>query len=112
MHTFKGYWLFNRASLAIKKMNSQVILTLVVLVAVAAHVALYRWVKFKFHEGVIIQFLRNAGETGDPEQHHVDTIAAHTKIAVGRVAVVCRKSTAIYADPEIANGWRADRLGA
>jgi hypothetical protein len=41
-------------------MKSQIIVVLVVLVVVAAHVALYRWVKFKIHEGVILQFLRDA----------------------------------------------------
>lgn len=36
------------------------IVALVVIIAVAAHVVLYRWVKFKIQEGVILQFLRDA----------------------------------------------------
>ncbi len=47
-------------------MESQLVIALVVLVAVAAHLALYRWVKFKIQEGVILQFLRDAGEDGAP----------------------------------------------
>jgi hypothetical protein len=88
-------------------MESQIIIALVVLVAVAAHIALYRWVKFKIHEGVILQFLRDAKEGGAPDHHHADAIAAHTEIATERVAVVCRKSAEIYSDPEVDNSWRA-----
>tara|TARA_R110002094_G_scaffold56240_7_gene67251 strand:- start:192 stop:473 length:282 start_codon:yes stop_codon:yes gene_type:complete len=41
-------------------MDAKVIVALVVIIAVAAHVVLYRWVKFKIQEGVILQFLRDA----------------------------------------------------
>jgi hypothetical protein len=88
-------------------MESQSIIALVVLVAVAAHIALYRWVKFKIHEGVILQFLRDAGESGAPDHHHVDAIAAHTEISVARVAAVCRKSAEIHSDPKAGTSWRA-----
>ena len=79
-------------------MKSQIIIVLVVLVAVAAHIALYRWVKFKIHEGVILQFLRDAVEGGAPDHHHADAIAAHTDISAKRVELVCRKSTEIHSD--------------
>lgn len=88
-------------------MESQIVIALVVLVAVAAHIALYRWVKFKIHEGVILQFLRDAGEGGAPDHHHADAIAAHTKLSVERVVLVCSKSGEIYSDPEVENSWRA-----
>ena len=93
-------------------MESKIIIALVVIVAVAAHVALYRWVKFKIHEGVILQFLRDAGEGGAPDHHHADAIAAHTEISVERVSVVCRKSVEIHSDPEVESSWRADRVKA
>jgi hypothetical protein len=89
-------------------MESQIVIAVVVLVAVAAHVALFRWVKFKIHEGVILQFLRDAGEGGAPDHHHADAIAAHTQISAKRVALVCRKSVEIHSDPGVANSWRAD----
>jgi hypothetical protein len=88
-------------------MKSQIIVALVVLVAVAAHIALYLWVKFKIHEGVILQFLRDAGEGGAPDHHHADVIAAHTEISAKRVERVCRKSVEIYSDPQVENSWRA-----
>lgn len=91
-------------------MTSELIIALVVLVAVAAHVALYRWVKFKIHEGVILQFLRDAACDGAPDHHHADAIAAHTRLTAQRVAVVCRKSRLIQADPDVENSWRAGAL--
>ena len=89
-------------------MESEIIVALVVLVAVAAHIALYRWVKFKIHEGVILQFLRDAGEGGAPDHHHANAIAAQTEISAKRVAAVCRKSAEIHSDPDVENSWRAD----
>ena len=69
-------------------MESKIIIAVVVVVALAAHIALYRWVKFKIQEGVILQFLRDAGETGAPDHHHADAIGALTNISPQRVAVV------------------------
>lgn len=80
---------------------------MVVLVAVAAHVALYRWVKFKIQEGVILQFLRDAAESGAPDHHHAEAIAAHTDIPAQRVEWVCRKSVEINPDLEVENSWHA-----
>jgi hypothetical protein len=93
-------------------MESKIIIAVVVVVALAAHIALYRWVKFKIQEGVILQFLRDAGETGAPDHHHADAIAAHTNISSQRVAVVCGKSPQIHSDPEVQNSWRAGGVKA
>jgi len=89
-------------------MESKIIIALVVVVAIAAHIALYRWVKFKIQEGVILQFLRDAGEAGAPDHHHADAIAAHTEMSPQRVAIVCVKSPQIHPDPDVENSWRAD----
>jgi hypothetical protein len=89
-------------------MNSQMIVALVVVVAVAAHVAIYRWVRFKIHEGVILQYLRDAVETGAPDHHHADVIAIHTNMSAKRVELVCRRSGEINPDPQVANSWRAN----
>jgi hypothetical protein len=89
-------------------MKSQIIVALVVLVTVAAHIALYRWVKFKIHEGVILKFLRDAREGGLSEPYQTEAIAAHTEISAKRVAVVCRKSVDMHCDPKAENSWRAN----
>ena len=92
-------------------MESGIVIAVVVVV-LAAHVGLYRWVKFKIQEGVILQFLRDAGEAGAPDHHHAEAIAAHTEISPQRVAVVCIKSPQIHSDPEVENSWRADGVRA
>lgn len=46
-------------------MKSEFVVALVVVVTVAAHIALYRWVRFKIHEGVILKFLREGRGSGD-----------------------------------------------
>lgn len=89
-------------------MKSQIIVAAVVLVAAAAHIALFRWVKFKIHEGIILQFLRDSLEGGAPDYHHAEAIAAHTDLSAQRVALVCRKSAEILSDPEVENSWRAN----
>lgn len=93
-------------------MKSEIVVLIVVAVALAAHIALYRWVKFKIHEGVILQFLRDAAGSGAPDHHHAEAIAAHTGLSAGRVAVVCRKSAEIHPDPEVENSWRADPVSS
>jgi hypothetical protein len=89
-------------------MKSQIIIALVVLVTVAGHVALYRWVKFKIHEGVILKFLRESTGVEASESYQADDIAAHTEISAERVALVCRKSAEIHSDSEVDSSWRAD----
>ena len=91
-------------------MKSQIIIALVVFVAVAGHVAIYRWVKFKIQEGVILQFLRDALRGASSGHQHVNAIAANTGISAKRVALVCQKSVEIHSDPERENCWRADQL--
>jgi hypothetical protein len=83
----------------------EIVIALVVLVVVAAHIALYRWVKFKIHEGVILRYLRDAREESFPDYHHADAIAVHTELAAKRVALVCRKSAEIQPDPDVENSW-------
>lgn len=88
-------------------MSAQAVVFVVVVVAVIAHVSLYRWVKFKIQEGVILQFLRDSAEEGAPDHHHATAIAAHTQLSAERVSAVCAKSKEIIADPEDGQSWRA-----
>tara|TARA_R110001599_G_scaffold57591_6_gene158337 strand:+ start:34147 stop:34416 length:270 start_codon:yes stop_codon:yes gene_type:complete len=87
-------------------MEAKIIVALVVIIAVAAHVVLYRWVKFKIQEGVILQFLRDAREEGAPAHHHAAAIAAHTQLSAEQVAAVCARSKEILADPQAEHSWR------
>lgn len=69
-------------------MTDKLIIAVVVVVAVAAHWWLFRWVRFKIDEGLIIKQLEtSAGAAAD--------IAAATDLKPARVAVVCQHSGAI-----------------
>lgn len=85
----------------------KIIIAIVVIIAGLGHWLLYRWVKFKIHEGVILQFLRDASDSGAPNHHHAEAIASHTQLPVQRVAAVCVKSREIHPDPDADNSWRA-----
>jgi len=91
-------------------MKSQIIIALVVFVAIAGHVAIYRWVKFKIQEGVILRFLRDALRGASADHQHANAIAENTGISAKRVVLVCQKSGEIHSDPELENCWRADQL--
>ena len=92
-------------------MKSQLIVAVVVLVVVAAHIALYRWVKFKVHEGVILKFLHEAGQSDTSGYVHAEAIAAKTDLSPRRITAVCHKSVEIHADPNAENCWRTDDQG-
>ena len=84
-----------------------IVIAVVVIIALLAHLALYRWVKFKIHEGVILQYLRDTVEEGAPDHHHADVIAAHTRLPEDRVTHVCQRSGDILTDPDATDSWRA-----
>lgn len=81
-----------------------VIVSIVVVIALAGHVALYRWVRFKIDEGIILQYLREHASSADPARHAADSIATQTGLAEDRIDQVCRRSRQLRA---VADGWRA-----
>jgi hypothetical protein len=92
------------------ELNSKIVIALVVLVTVAAHVAIYRWVRFKVHEGVILKYLRAQGEHTGADYGQTESIAQHTEISPRRVVVVCRKSLEICAASGKQGSWRAQQV--
>ena len=70
------------------------IISIVSLIAVAGHVWIYRWVKFKVHEGAVLEILSHdpAGAgLADAE------IATTAQLHVDRINVVCERSKQITA---------------
>lgn len=86
-----------------------IIIAAVVIVAIAAHVLLFHWVKFKIDEGVILQFLRTTTDDNNPGRHPTHTIITSTQLPPARVAFICRKSREINTDPGSDNSWYATR---
>ncbi|MEH6587558.1 MAG: hypothetical protein V7720_13425 [Halioglobus sp.] len=86
-----------------------IIIAAVVIVAIAAHVLLFHWVKFKIDEGVILQFLRTTTDDNSTGRQPTHTIITSTQLPPARVAFICRKSREIKADPGSDNSWYATR---
>ncbi|MEP6390184.1 MAG: hypothetical protein ABJ056_09710 [Halioglobus sp.] len=66
-----------------------VIISIVSLAAIAGHVWIYRWVKFKVHEGAIVDILSNNSSLCDAD------IAVKAHLQVDRVNTVCERSKQI-----------------
>ena len=86
-----------------------IIIAAVVIVTIAAHVLLFRWVRFKIDEGVILQFLRTNTDDNSPGRHPTHTIISSTQLPPARVAFICRKSREIKAAPASDNSWYTTR---
>lgn len=75
------------------------IIAIVSLVAIAGHVWLYRWVRFKMDEGALL----NALENGQP--HSSGELASGTSLKVDRVQQVCTRSPLIEPDKTSPELW-------
>jgi hypothetical protein len=82
-------------------MKEYIVIALVVVVVIAAHVWLYKWVKFKIDEGVILKFLQQEGI----KYFSTQAISSSTKITTGRVSTVCSKSKAIKQNTMEMESW-------
>jgi len=78
----------------------------VIAVVIGVHVWLYRWMKFKVDEGVVLKFLRDSNKGKIQEFCSSDEISAHTDIAITRISVVCSKSKKIRRNAKEKESWR------
>lgn len=78
-------------------MLNNIVLALVVIVAIAAHYYLYKWVRFKMDEGAVIQYLK---ETPTDCALDVGQLAQAVELSEKRVTEICRKSK------EVAELWK------
>lgn len=70
------------------------IVSIVSVIAVAGHVWIYRWVKFKVHEGAILEIL-SSDHSGDGVEDA--RIASAAQLHVDRITAVCERSKQITA---------------
>lgn len=90
-------------------MDSIIVIALVVVAVIVAHIALYRWVRFKISEGVVLRYLREAKPGDNSSGHHcVQDIAVHTGLPVSRVAAICSASAEIHPEPGAGDCWRVE----
>ena len=82
------------------------IISMVSLVAIAGHVWIYRWVKFKVHEGAVLNVLTN-----DQSSRGLSaaTIAVAAQLHADRVNAVCEQSRQITSNGS--GHWQASTQG-
>lgn len=87
-------------------MSAKIIIALVVIVSLAAHYWLYRWVKFKIDEGVILKCLEDAKTASGQAQLSSQSIALQTQMKPQRINQVCQKSPKIQPSPSTEQSWQ------
>lgn len=88
-------------------MPDKMLIAFIVVIVIVAHVWLYKWVKFKIDEGVILKFLQ---ELKAQRWCRSEAISSSTRIPVDRVAAVCRKSNNIEGHASEKGCWCLSQL--
>lgn len=83
-------------------MSDRFIISVVVLVALIAHIWIFKWVKFKIDESTIINFIKQHTSNTICSS---DEISSNTDIKLARVAKVCVKSKAIIPSHQGVDYW-------
>lgn len=78
-----------------RQLAEKIIIAIIVVVTLAAHYWLYRWVKFKVDEGVVLKCLEDAKAVSVDSALSSETIAQQSEIKLARVALVCQQSAKI-----------------
>lgn len=87
-------------------MSAKIIIALVVIVSLAAHYWLYRWVKFKIDEGVILKCLEDAKTAANAAHLSSESIAQQTQMKPQRIKQVCQQSPKIQPSPGAEQSWQ------
>ena len=83
-------------------MEDKIVIVVVVCVAVAAHIWLFNWIKFKMDEGAISKYLH---DTSKDKYRSSEEISLGTHMALKRVSAVCGKSKSISRDVKEGKSW-------
>lgn len=83
-------------------MSDWIIISIVVFVALIAHVWIFRWVKFKMDESTVINFIKQGSNKTVCSS---EEIALTTNIKLARVSHICATSKAISADSRGDDYW-------
>lgn len=84
-------------------MIEKLIIAIVVIIAVIAHIWLFKWVKFKVDEGVITNALKQLDHNNAVSSQD---IALATKMSEKLVAKVCHKSQQIKKVSQDIDAWK------
>lgn len=86
-------------------MIEKVVLVIVILVTIAAHVLLYKWVKFKMDEGLVLQFFQSSAGGSKGKYYRAEDISAETTLSVDRVSSVCSRSKRVNGNADEIRLW-------
>lgn len=86
-------------------MEAKVIIAIVVIVALIGHYWLYKWIKFKIDEGVVLKYLRDSTAAHTHATFSSEDIAASVLMTQERVTAVCARSKEIISEPTAPNTW-------
>ncbi|WP_286977220.1 hypothetical protein [Pseudomonas sp.] len=90
-------------------MEAKVIIAIVVIVALIGHYWLYKWIKFKIDEGMVLKFLRDAAGTNPETRHTAQDMAEALLLPPDRVRAVCTRSPEIIATQDSPDTWSLKR---
>ena len=83
-------------------MSDTIIIGIVVLVALIAHIWIFKWVKFKVDESTIINFIK---QHPDEPICSSNEISLSASIKLARVTKVCSESKEITAHNSVDDSW-------
>lgn len=86
-------------------MKEYIVLTLVVVISIAAHVWLFLWIKFRIDEAVVIKCLEDVSDN-EPNGVSVEVMAESINYKIDRVAAICERSQKITCVDLQAQLWR------
>lgn len=83
-------------------MGKELVIGVFVIVVIAVHIWLFKWIRFKVDEGVILKCLRESEESTFLGS---EVISASTNISAKRISFVCNKSKEIKVNPNEKESW-------
>lgn len=83
-------------------MQEYLVLTLVVIISIAAHVWLFLWIRFRIDEAVVVKCLEEDSGCGGLS---AEAMAQRIDYKAERVAAVCEKSSKILCLDSAAGLW-------
>ena len=83
-------------------MGEEIVIGIVVALTIAAHIWLFKWVRFKIDEGTILKFFHESKSHGPIDSKE---ISSNTNLSVSRVSSVCSRSKALKSNSQDKESW-------
>ena len=84
------------------------IVAVVSAIALAAHIALFLWIRFKIDEGVICKYLQDHHALSEATARSLHYVLAAINVSKERCLKVCKRSGRIRLTEDASGAWLAD----